>query len=402
MQLDEVEPRPHRLQHASPTRCTRTRWARCTAASSRRSSTPRWVARCRRTLPADAGFTTLELKTNFVRADHARRPDACYAEGSRRALRRPRRDDRSARARRRRHALRARDVDVPDPARRRDERDADTIVDDARRRHASLTVREITLDDVDRLAPHVHPAVARQRVPPVLLPHPRAAPRRAAVAGRRRPRPAGTPSWPSTATRSWPWPATTAGPAPITAEIAVTVEDAWQHQGVGKRLTKRLAVRAVDHGHRVVRGRRAARQPGRARTRRASSRPTRRCTSTAASTRRRCRSHARAERRGSRVTAARLAVARRAVGEAVRRTARPDHVSSTAHTLLSTRPCASPTSRTMLSRRSVATPAVRFGHAIHNPPAEPIARAKRVEATLELREPRREEQHDVVLRRALA
>jgi ribosomal protein S18 acetylase RimI-like enzyme len=33
-----------------------------------------------------------------------------------------------------------------------------------------------------------------------------------------------------------------------TAEIAVTVEDAWQHLGVGQRLTKRLARRAIDHG----------------------------------------------------------------------------------------------------------------------------------------------------------
>jgi len=33
-----------------------------------------------------------------------------------------------------------------------------------------------------------------------------------------------------------------------TAEVAVTVEDAWQHQGIGGRLTKRLAQRAVDHG----------------------------------------------------------------------------------------------------------------------------------------------------------
>ena len=32
------------------------------------------------------------------------------------------------------------------------------------------------------------------------------------------------------------------------AEIAVTVEDAWQHRGVGKRLTKRLALRAAEHG----------------------------------------------------------------------------------------------------------------------------------------------------------
>ena len=33
-----------------------------------------------------------------------------------------------------------------------------------------------------------------------------------------------------------------------TAEIAVTVEDAWQHLGVGQRLTKRLARRAIDNG----------------------------------------------------------------------------------------------------------------------------------------------------------
>jgi len=33
-----------------------------------------------------------------------------------------------------------------------------------------------------------------------------------------------------------------------TAEIAVTVEDAWQRRGVGRRLTERLAVRAIDHG----------------------------------------------------------------------------------------------------------------------------------------------------------
>ena len=32
------------------------------------------------------------------------------------------------------------------------------------------------------------------------------------------------------------------------AEIAVTVEDAWQRQGLGKRLTVRLARRAIDRG----------------------------------------------------------------------------------------------------------------------------------------------------------
>ena len=37
-------------------------------------------------------------------------------------------------------------------------------------------------------------------------------------------------------------------PGATDAEIAVTVEDAWQHRGVGKRLARRLAARALDHG----------------------------------------------------------------------------------------------------------------------------------------------------------
>jgi GNAT superfamily N-acetyltransferase len=32
------------------------------------------------------------------------------------------------------------------------------------------------------------------------------------------------------------------------AEIAVTVEDAWQHRGLGLRLSRRLAAAALDHG----------------------------------------------------------------------------------------------------------------------------------------------------------
>jgi GNAT superfamily N-acetyltransferase len=32
------------------------------------------------------------------------------------------------------------------------------------------------------------------------------------------------------------------------AEIAVTVEDAWQHRGVGKQLARLLAMCALDHG----------------------------------------------------------------------------------------------------------------------------------------------------------
>ena len=37
-------------------------------------------------------------------------------------------------------------------------------------------------------------------------------------------------------------------PGGIDAEIAVTVEDGWQHRGVGKRLARRLALVARDHG----------------------------------------------------------------------------------------------------------------------------------------------------------
>jgi GNAT superfamily N-acetyltransferase len=37
-------------------------------------------------------------------------------------------------------------------------------------------------------------------------------------------------------------------PGSATAEIAVTVEDGWQHRGLGRRLTRRLARRALDHG----------------------------------------------------------------------------------------------------------------------------------------------------------
>ncbi|MGQ0824560.1 MAG: GNAT family N-acetyltransferase [Actinomycetota bacterium] len=33
------------------------------------------------------------------------------------------------------------------------------------------------------------------------------------------------------------------------AEIAVTVEDAWQHHGVGRRLARRLAAEAASHGY---------------------------------------------------------------------------------------------------------------------------------------------------------
>lgn len=37
-------------------------------------------------------------------------------------------------------------------------------------------------------------------------------------------------------------------PGSADAEIAVTVEDAWQHQGIGHSLARRLAACALDHG----------------------------------------------------------------------------------------------------------------------------------------------------------
>ena len=38
-------------------------------------------------------------------------------------------------------------------------------------------------------------------------------------------------------------------PGTAEAEVAVTVEDAWQHRGVGRRLARRLALEAIDHGY---------------------------------------------------------------------------------------------------------------------------------------------------------
>jgi L-amino acid N-acyltransferase YncA len=38
-------------------------------------------------------------------------------------------------------------------------------------------------------------------------------------------------------------------PGTAEAEVAVTVEDAWQHRGVGTRLARRLAREALDHGY---------------------------------------------------------------------------------------------------------------------------------------------------------
>ncbi|WP_327006182.1 cadherin-like domain-containing protein [Dactylosporangium sp. NBC_01737] len=52
----------------------------------------------------------------------------------------------------------------------------------------------------------------------------------------------------------------------------------------------------------------------------------------------------------------------------------PDHTSSIAQTLTSTRPCARANSRTPFSSRSVAMPEERFGQATHSAPAGGVSR----------------------------
>ena len=178
----------------------------------------------------------------------------------------------------------------------------------------------------------------------------------------------------------------------IEAEIAVTVEDAWQHRGVGKRLARRLA-RSRSTTASNASSPRCSPTTARRSVSCTGSRRTHRCASWTATTRpsRHSRERADAAQRGLRRRLPRAARSRR------RYTKRnPDHVSSTAHTLLSTRPCARPTSRTTFSVRSVATPAVFFGQAIHKPPAGSTARANESNRRSSSDESRREEHHDVL------
>ena len=92
MQLDDGRARPHRVLASSPTRCTRTRWARCTAASSRRSSTARWVARCSRCSRPATGIHDARTEDELRAADRA--------DDGRRARRRSRRAPRRTVSRR--------------------------------------------------------------------------------------------------------------------------------------------------------------------------------------------------------------------------------------------------------------------------------------------------------------
>ena len=112
-----------------------------------------------------------------------------------------------------------------------------------RRRDAHACARS-RLDDVDRLRRMFNrlspDSVYRRFFSPIHEP-PRAA---LLWLADRRPRPPGRPGGPRRRRDRGRGPLRRPGRAPTTAEIAVTVEDAWQHQGVGKRLTARLAAAA--------------------------------------------------------------------------------------------------------------------------------------------------------------
>jgi len=111
----------------------------------------------------------------------------------------------------------------------------------------TLTVREITIDDVDRLRrlfTRLSPdSVYRRFFSPVQQPPRTALLWLADVDHTRRDALVALDGDEIVAVARYDGRADT-----NTAEIAVTVEDAWQGQGVGKRLTRRLAVLARDHG----------------------------------------------------------------------------------------------------------------------------------------------------------
>ena len=228
----------------------------------------------------------------------------------------------------------------------------------------------------------------------------------AAAAGRRRPRPprrAGRPRRRRDRGRGplrRPRPASTTRP-----RSRVTVEDAWQHQGVGPAPRRPGSPGcASDRGLRDVR--------------RHDARPTtaprsgsmhklvarrRRCTSAGGEYE---ASHAAAARELTRAVTSRLsatvAVARGRSLDAVRRSEGPT-TCRRPRTPCCRRARARVRPRARCSRGGRSRHhAVRFGHAIHRPPAGAIARARPSKRRSSSASARREEQHDVLRRRALA
>jgi GNAT superfamily N-acetyltransferase len=117
----------------------------------------------------------------------------------------------------------------------------------------SLTVRPIGLEDVERLSrlfERLSPESVHYRFFSPIRKPPRAALLRLAdVDHARRDALVALEGDEIVAVARYDAPAAAPLEYPAEAEIAVTVEDAWQHRGVGKRLTARLARLAKDRGY---------------------------------------------------------------------------------------------------------------------------------------------------------
>ena len=111
-----------------------------------------------------------------------------------------------------------------------------------------LTVRPIALGDVERLArmfTRLSPASVRFRFfSPVVRPPRAALLRLADVDHQRRDALVALDGDEIVAVARYD-----GRPGTREAEIAITVEDTWQHRGVGRRLARRLATRATDRGY---------------------------------------------------------------------------------------------------------------------------------------------------------
>ena len=179
-------------------------------------------------------------------------------------------------------------------------------------------------------------------------------------------------------------------PGDSAAEVAVTVEDAWQHQGIGGRLTKRLARRAVDHG--IDRSSPPCWPTTGPRSGFAQALSRR----VGAFRRRRLRGVDAAPPLQLNVGYRQPAVGCRAVGEAVDESQARPRVVDRAHLVVD-----EPVREPDLAHDALAEvgrdTAVRLGHAIQGRPRNRLRARERVEASFQLGEDAREEQHDIVL-----
>jgi hypothetical protein len=237
---------------------------------------------------------------------------------------------------------------------------------------------------------HVHAPFARSRCTSVLLPDreagrvPRcyASPTSTTIAATR-----SSPCW---AMRSWLSPATTAPRHRHRGDRAHR-RGAWQHHGVGQLLATPARQTCAQPRLSRVSSPRCCPTTGPRSASCTSCRPTQ-----GQLDQRRIRGVDAAvpgqlTTAGQRVSAVSL----RAIAEAVHETQRRPRVVDRAHFVVDQPVRQRPISRTAASRRSVATHALRFGHAIHSPPAGAIACANESKRSFELRVTRREEQHDI-------